>query len=777
MTDVAPPPFKLSDYPLNDSSGADGPPPFSLSDYPLDDAPASAKAERSAMPSAWRSVDAAVRGVANSVPFMSDIAALGDTTASYLPESIRKLIPGQPDQSPDGTPFGQRYQANLGRQRAIDTTEESENPLASYGGQLAGAFALPIGPVAKLSSGLARALPGKVVGLADPLATGAIGAGYGALFGAGSGDGISDRLDRAGSGALIGGAAGAAIPAVVGFARNLVNSVGNPSVAAGQRISDALGRDAQTGRLGLSAADVNAANAVGQPIIAGDVGGETTKALARSAANTSPEARSALVDATNDRFGTQNTRFSDFLKNMFGSDLNNNAVLTDLSDKSRSIVSPLYKKAYEDGAGGIWNDDLQNLIQAPDMQHAISEATRKGANAAVLNKEQIVRNPFAKDAEGNLSLATNADGSTAIPTLQFWDQVSRALRDKITSASRAGNKEDAADFGKLRAALLSQLDGAVPAFADARMGAFQKFAAEDALEAGQNFLGMSKSIAIDDMKASLAKMSPGQKDLFAQGLASQIAQKSENASERRNIIGLFDSPATQEKIQAGLGTQRANEIEAYLRRESIMDRMRTALGNSTTTRQLNENGMAGAPGIMGMIGNAASSPIVGGIAGGSEAYRRYGPDVGAIAKGAGAGAISALAVKGVRGVNHNVAQRVGELLASSDPAVVQKAITATARNPRLMDGLRRIEAGMTYGVSDEAQGQPSIPTMTVNPSPDQLRSVGRATGGRVGHQHLVARLMKLADQAKKLTNRDTEPLLGVDDNTIARALSVASRAN
>lgn len=51
-----------------------------------------------------------------------------------------------------------------------------------------------------------------------------------------------------------------------------------------------------------------------------------------------------------------------------------------------------------------------------------------------------------------------------------------------------------------------------------------------------------------------------------------------------------------------------------------------------------------------------------------------------------------------------------------------------------------------------------------------------AAGGKVGHQHLVDRLMKLAEDAKKLTDADTKPLLKSDDSAIAHALAVAQKA-
>jgi hypothetical protein len=61
--------------------------------------------------------------------------------------------------------------------------------------------------------------------------------------------------------------------------------------------------------------------------------------------------------------------------------------------------------------------------------------------------------------------------------------------------------------------------------------------------------------------------------------------------------------------------------------------------------------------------------------------------------------------------------------------------------------------------------------------PDQGR-IQRKSGGRIqsGHQHLVDRLFRLGEQAKKTEKAHTEPLLNLPDETVAKALDVAQRA-
>jgi len=53
---------------------------------------------------------------------------------------------------------------------------------------------------------------------------------------------------------------------------------------------------------------------------------------------------------------------------------------------------------------------------------------------------------------------------------------------------------------------------------------------------------------------------------------------------------------------------------------------------------------------------------------------------------------------------------------------------------------------------------------------------GRARGGKVGHQHLVDRLMRLVESAKRAEKSGTESLLDANDNAVAKALHVANQS-
>lgn len=670
-------------------------------------------------------------GIVNALPFGKDIGAAVGAGESYLPSALQANGDVSKDIAPGDT-LSQRFSKNRQMIKAQDAANQQEYPLTSFGVPLATSIAaLPMaGPIDAISAGVTSLAPRMAGFAADTIGAGAVGAGYGALYGAGEGDTISDRMENAKTGALMGAVGGAAAPAVAKGIGSVGKALSIPFRSADNlatsRISDAMAADQASGATAMTPQDFTAAQATGQPVITADLGGQSVRRLAKASANASPEAEAALSAQINERYEDQGPRVADFLKGIYGNNLDAHGARSALQSQASAVNTPAYQKAYAAGANGVWNPgatvmdkagnqipNLADLIKAPDMQAAIQDATRKGANSSVLGGNTIVKNPFVADATGNVTLATDAQGNQAVPTLQFWDQVKRGLDDKINVAKRAGNNEDVRDFVGLKSALVSNLDQAVPAYAAARQGAFTAFGAENALEAGENFLKMANTANTAQAKSALTAMNPAQQRLFSQGLASQIAQTALNAPARRNVISMFNSPEVSQRLQMGLGPTVAPQLEAFLRRESAMDMLRTAMGNSTTAKQTGDLEKAG-HGIMGLATSALSSPVAGAMAGAGAAYHEDGFDPKTLVEGAALGAFTGVVGKYLKGANHKMLAAIGEQLASPDPKVVNAAIKRMSQNPPMMKALRAAENGLTYLSASQApklmpssEGQPS----------------------------------------------------------------------
>jgi hypothetical protein len=624
-----------------------------------------AQTDREGQSGLTATADTAVRGLARAVPFMDDIAAAG----RYA------------------TGGASSYQDALDHERAINRTDDERAPVTSYGAQMAGGLALPGGALA--SSGLKGAA--------------AVGAGYGALYGAGQGDGIGDRANKAITGAGLGGALGAGSSAALtglgaagrfaadkaGVPLGIARGAIDPEAEAARRIAAAGRRDAALPGAQDDAHMLAAAREGGQPVALLDEGGETTRALARSAANTSPEARGALQGMVADRNQGQAERVADFIGNITNATGDTTAVREGLEASARKANRPAYAKAYAEGAGGIWDDGLAALTAAPAVQTAIAKATKTGANRAVADGFPVPQNPFARGADGVFALRAAEDGTKAVPSLQFWDHVKRNLDDAWKVASRAGRDSEAGDIDALRKGLVGRLDEAAPSFADARAGAAKWFGAENASEAGEKFV--TSSMASPDARRALAKMSDAERALFQDGFSTKLIDQVRNLPDRRDVVNsLFASPKARERIQIALGTEKASKLEAFLRIENLMTMSgRAVTGNSTTARQLAEMGLAGGAGAAG--GYAFGDGSAGSVG------------MGAILGG--------LAKKGIVKVDARVAQRVGEMLSSTDPNVVRKATDQVARQPAFMRAVRGAEEWLSSNLPKVAQ--PSAPDVNV----------------------------------------------------------------
>jgi hypothetical protein len=418
-----------------------------------------------------------------------------------------------------------------------------------------------------------------------------------------------------------------------------------------------------------------------------DMGGETTRALGRSAANTSPEARAALDKTINDRFETQGDRAVDAVRSLVQTPANANATreaLQATADKSRA---PFYQRAFRDGANGVWDADLEALSQSPVMQAAIKDAATS------------IRN---KTATGR---AMQPQAPNGTPTLEFWDQVKRNLDSKYSVLSRQGDKEAAADVQAIKSALINKLDAAVPSYNVARGVAASLFNASDALEAGQKFVG--STLKNSDVAAALAKMTPEERTLFAEGFASKLIDKINETGARRNVIDqIMKSPAARDRVRMALGSNGVDKLDAFISREGIMDRWRGAIqGNSTTARQLIEAGLAG--GAYGAYsGHWDASTIM-------------------------AGALAFGARRTQFKIDARVAQKVGEMLASDDPRVLAKGLNIVSSNGKMSKALAATEDYLSRLTGQQTGNVGPIPALQL-PSPsragDDQKSVPRPVG-------------------------------------------------
>jgi hypothetical protein len=573
---------------------------------------------------------------------------------------------------------GQSYGQNLDEARKVTTAAQDANPITTTAGEVAG----NIGSMIPLGS---TALGARALGITGPSLIGRIGAS------AASGGAISgaDTFARGGSGqdivnnTAIGLGVGGAVPALGAAIKSGVGAIADrisptiraltsPDEEAARRVGVALTRDtaANPGAL-ANPIDEAAARAAGVPLVNADRGGEVTRALTRSVANQSPEARGAIEKLASDRFGTQSQRAVDFIKRVGGGNVDDLAYQENLTNLARATNRPAYKLAEEaPQAQSMFSPRMQELMQSPTFRRAVDLVPRKSADRGAVEGFKEIGNPFTRNSQGAYVLKQNADGSLVSPNLKFWDQVQRNLRSEADKAFRSGDKQTGTEIKGLRDALLGDIDTTVPAFKDARVGAAGFFGAEDALDAGRSFANTPRSLP--EAQRALAKFNPAEKKAFSTGYASELIDKIKASPDRSNVINsMFKSQASRESIELALGPQKARQIEAYVRVEDIADRLRGSLGNSTTARQLVELG-------------------IGAGVGGGAGYGLTGDW-----KGAALGAVAPRAMKYVGSkADTQVMQSMAKLLTQDNPGALQVAIQQASKTPAYMEALEKLSMAL-----------------------------------------------------------------------------------
>ena len=575
-----------------------------------------------------------------------------------------------------------RYEEVRDIERERNKTAQEQYPGTYLTGQIAGSLAVPV-------PGGAATLPARI---GRGAATGGV---VGGVTGFGEGEGLGGSVTQGASGAVIGGGVGgAAAPVVEGVVQggralaqpviNAFRGAVNPELEASRRVIGAIDRDVRaspTGTPGLTPQEFMANSGPGGPAAIMDMGGDLTRRLADSAAITSPEGRTALNQVIEPRFEGQNSRVTGWLKNTFNFP-NAFAQRTAIDAQEKTVNKVRYDKAFATHPEPMWDEALAGLAQDPMVQSAIRRASAAVHSERTVEGFRPLNNPFTfEQSSGRLMLRQDQNGKVTYPDLQFWNAVKKELD--------ANGSREAQSFAKSLRNHLDELTRdpktGVSVYKEAREGAMGFFQAENALEAGENFVKLK--LGNREARAQLAKMTPQQRQLFQDGFVSRYIEELNTVSDKRSILNkISDAPEAKEKLSMVLGQHRANELEAMLRVEGILDLPRQAIkGNSWTAQRLYDLGLAGG-GIGVGVGGYNTDPT----------QMTYGAVLAAISTGG-------------KKIDQRVAQRVAQLLASNDPARLNLGITLVARSERMLENLRSTDRRIASAGAQQTSGLgPSI---------------------------------------------------------------------
>jgi hypothetical protein len=626
---------------------------------------------------------AAVEGIRSGVTFNFGDELAGIAGAAPVPPEMRSPLSGPAnfimglgqlgyEYLTGNDAASKRYEKARDEVRTAQKTAEEQYPGTYMAGQIGGGVAIPLGGALNAATLPARMGRGA-----------ALGSIVGGLSGIGDGEDITSRATKGAIGSAAGGVIGAAAPplieggsALIGSALskpiNYIRSAINPDDAASRAIGRAYQGAVRSDPQALNRLDPNELVPGGPQTVLDTLGGHG-RDVARSAANLSGEARDTLNRTLDDRFEGQTGRLTGWLNAHFHFP-NATATQEALERAARGANNAAYTRAYRDGANGIWTPELERLAGSDSVGAAMRKAASAAGDESIIGGYGAMNPRITFTQDGRMQFGRGPNGAPTYPDLQYWDLVRRELSGLARTAGHGTT--EARRYEHFARALNTELDHVVPSYRSARQGAAGFFGAENALEAGQIFV--TQNFAANQTRAALARMTPVERQLFQDGFASRYVEAINAMPDRADAVRrIYNSPAAREKIQLALGPQRAQELEAIVRVETIMQQgLRSVQGNSTTTQQLVQLGLAGGAGA-----------AIGAGGGGALGYDPT-----------WSGIVGALAGAGKRGVDRRVAERVAEMLVSNDPAVLRRGIQMIARNQTMMRALRSVDsAGVRVG--------------------------------------------------------------------------------
>ena len=632
--------------------------------------------EKGMLEGALESGAAFARSAYEAIPFRKDASAArqrgAETKAAFIKakeelgeeEAKRRFYAGE--LTPDF--------ADVKKRREAEGAAMAEaSPVASIAGTIAGAVATPT-PFGKYG-----ALEKGIKGIGKRMVGGAAGAGtVGGLTGLGEGTTAEERLGAGARGLAFGTALGGAAPAVVSGLGAAGRVIGDRFIAplrglvsptqATKIAEEKAARALAASPEGILQPEFQSLLRAGEPVMIADVGGEPVKALARSAANVSSEARETLNREITERFGQQAARVEDDIAKFFPSRPDYADDITALKLAARAENAPAYKRAYAQGASNVFNSKIWDLTKSDGVKKAMMEADKLANDLAIAEGRPLVANPFMFDKAGNLIAKPGAKATDV--NLPYMDAVKQNLDDQVNALFDKKQNKAGIALGKIRDQFRDELDTLVPSYKIARGTAAKWFGeAENGYEAGINFARFTDPRKISEAFKEYKALTPSERELFARGYTFSLLNKvgkvpDSQSLARKSFMGT--SPVERAKNLLALGPERTAALEARVRIESIMDRIRNEVqGGSTTARQLAEYGLAGG-------------------AGAAYAGSFYSPE-----------ALAGLALRAGKGqADARVAKEVAKLLTSKDPDVLAKLTAMAVKEPKTIPVLRALEKGI-----------------------------------------------------------------------------------
>ena len=559
----------------------------------------------------------------------------------------------------------------------------------------------------------------------------------------------------------------------------------NPKSAATTRLSKALSQDIKSKTGSLSESQIRSAINSGSNVMPLDLAGEKTRDLLANS-NIDP-LTGGLAGSINE--GLENRRAA--IPNSVGSHID--SLYTDSVDAgSLSKQGKAIAKREDDIAFGLAraHPNASSML-TPELERlsnidAVQSAMKKVDKIATDEKSELFPGSPGRpgtpdiqvptgvlDSQGNPIMYTKP-GTPAIPpqgpNLSYWHLVKRSLAENGQTAAKDGDFVSKKYSDIQKNALHDEISRLVPEYGDAVTNSAKAFDADDALHAGYKSVKNMDTFNHANFIADFNKMSDYEKQVFSHGAATALKEMAESgsvnnpASGVKSLITTMSDPQKAERLRLALGDEKFDSIYQKALSENNLSKTKPITSAGQTPSILDPI----LRGSMDLAARSAPYAIMGGLSGGLS----LGSVTGGLAAGIGLAAKAASSY-GEKLIAPHVLRLAG------DPSKTKELLDLAKSNPDAASLLRRAATYTGMMSSRMPSAIPSQMPQTVT-APNNEQAYGgrivRASGGRADrHEHLVGRLMKMADSAKKISDQTTETFLNAPDESIVKALAVAKK--
>jgi len=515
--------------------------------------------------------EALIRGIRQGVTF-----GFGDELEAGF-RGAKSFVTTPGDLSTRSEAAGLTADASFKNSAARRSASRREFPGTSITAEMLGGGALGAGTFTALNNSLkGLSLIPRVLG---------IGAGEGALFGAGTAQ-PGERLE----GAALGGGLGlVATPLAAGIGTSIAGAL-RPIA---RRLGDKLfgtnrDRAVREIRAALQADDITPdeanilLNKFGKGATLADLG-DTLARQGRAATSELGPAASQTKRFLDERQIAGQTQLRQVARRATGED-NFDKGIIEIINNAESSAAPIYKEVFSEVL-----DVTQRILGFLDRP-AIQSAKKKAAT--------LLRNEGFSD-----------DIINDVTDVRYMDAIKRALDDQIGVARRSGNNNQARVLTQLKNDFVAEIDNQVPRYAEARA----VFAGEQSIKEASEFgrVALQGNKRTSDIVEQINGMGDSELQAARAGFLDWLTDELSRQSTKRNTIfnKFEDVPKFRQTIEALFPSKQA--VDDFINRAAALSqfgRTRNIVTGGSPTARIQADRAALSPGLLGTLLDASVSP-------------------------------------------------------------------------------------------------------------------------------------------------------------------------